>query len=54
MSEWLDASLVAEVRKTLLDNPGPVTTAAVAEAVQRTGRVLGSAAFLDLVTRLSA
>ena len=54
MSEWLDASLVAEVRKTLLDNPGPVTTAAVAEAVQRTGRVLGSAALLDLVTRLSA
>ena len=32
MSEWLDASLVAEVRKTLLDKPGPVTTAAVAEA----------------------
>ncbi len=54
MSEWLDASLVAEVRKTLLDNPGPVTTAAVAEAVQRTGRVLGSSALLELVTRLSA
>ncbi|MGO2941284.1 MAG: ATPase, T2SS/T4P/T4SS family [Brevibacterium aurantiacum] len=54
MSEWLDASLVAEVRKTLLDNPGPVTTAAVAEAVQRTGRVLGSSALLELVNRLSA
>ena len=54
MSEWLDASLVAEVRKTLLDKPGPVTTAAVAEAVQRTGRVLGSSALLELVTRLSA
>jgi pilus assembly protein CpaF len=54
MSEWLDASLVADVRKTLLDKPGPVTTAAVAEAVQRTGRVLGSAALLELVTRLSA
>ncbi|UVI37024.1 TadA family conjugal transfer-associated ATPase [Brevibacterium spongiae] len=54
MSEWLDASLVADVRKTLLDKPGPVTTAAVAEAVQHTGRVLGSAALLELVTRLSA
>ena len=54
MSEWLDASLVADVRKTLLDNPGPVTTSAVAEAVQRTGRVLGSSALLELVTRLSA
>ncbi|MCD1287271.1 MULTISPECIES: TadA family conjugal transfer-associated ATPase [unclassified Brevibacterium] len=54
MSEWLDASLVAEVRKTLLDDPGPVTTAAVAEAVRRTGRVLGSSALLELVTRLSA
>ncbi|AZT96402.1 TadA family conjugal transfer-associated ATPase [Brevibacterium aurantiacum] len=54
MSEWLDASLVAEVRKTLLDNPGPVTTVAVAEAVQRTGRVLGSSALLELVNRLSA
>ncbi|WP_407925004.1 MULTISPECIES: TadA family conjugal transfer-associated ATPase [Brevibacterium] len=51
---WLDAALVAEVRGHLLENPGPVTTSAVAAALQRSGRVLGSAALLELVKRISA
>ncbi|WP_349827147.1 TadA family conjugal transfer-associated ATPase [Brevibacterium litoralis] len=54
MSEWIDARVIADVREELLENPGPVTPAAVAAAVRRTGRVLGSAALLDLVGRLSA
>jgi pilus assembly protein CpaF len=53
-SGWLDPSLVAQVRDDLLDHPGPLTEAAVAQAVRRTGRVLGSAAMLELVGRLTA
>jgi len=51
---WLDSALVAEIRDDLLDHPGPVTDSAVAAAVRRSGRVLGSAAMLELVARLSA
>ncbi|SMY10630.1 TadA family conjugal transfer-associated ATPase [Brevibacterium jeotgali] len=51
---WLDPALVAEIRDDLLDHPGPVTDSAVAAAVRRSGRVLGSAAMLELVARLSA
>ncbi|WP_029090406.1 TadA family conjugal transfer-associated ATPase [Brevibacterium album] len=52
--EWLDPALVTQVREDLLEHPGPVTDAAVAQAVRRTGRVLGSTAMLDLVGRLTA
>ncbi|MGO1439929.1 MAG: TadA family conjugal transfer-associated ATPase, partial [Brevibacterium yomogidense] len=51
---WLDSALVAEIRDDLLDHPGPVTDSAVAAAVRRSGRVLGTAAMLELVARLSA
>ena len=54
MKEWLDDDLVAEVRDYLLENPGPVTTSAVASALARSGRVLGSAAVLELVAKISA
>ena len=54
MNSWIDPSLIAEVRDYLLDNPGPVTTSAVATAVQRTGRVLGASALLELVPKISA
>lgn len=53
-SAWLDPALVADVRDHLLENPGPVTTSAVATALQRSGRVLGSTALLELVKRISA
>lgn len=51
---WLDPALVAEIRDDLLDHPGPLTESAVALAVRRSGRVLGSAAMLELVARLTA
>lgn len=54
MSEWIEPALIAEVRDHLLENPGPVTASAVATAVQRTGRVLGAGALLELVSRISA
>ncbi len=54
MSEWIEPALIAEVRDHLLENPGPVTASAVATAVQRTGRVLGAGAMLELVARISA
>nr|WP_272902097.1 TadA family conjugal transfer-associated ATPase [Brevibacterium daeguense] len=46
--------MISEVRDYLLENPGPVTASAVATAVQRTGRVLGAGALLELVSRISA
>ena len=51
---WIDPTLVAEVRAHLLSHPGPVTTSSVATALQRSGRVLGSAALLELVKQISA
>lgn len=54
MSAWIDPQIIADVREELLENPGPVTPATVAAAVRRTGRVLGSAALLELVQRISA
>lgn len=54
MTAWLDDTLVGEVRDYLLENPGPVTTSAVASALARSGRVLGSAALLELVSKISA
>lgn len=54
MSEWIEPGLINDVRAHLLENPGPITASAVATAVQRTGRVIGSAALLELVSRISA
>ena len=51
---WLDPALVAQIRSDLLDHPGPLTETAVAAAVRRSGRVLGSAALPELVARLTA
>ena len=51
---WVDPALVAQIRSDLLDHPGPLTEAAVAAAVRRSGRVLGSAALPELVARLTA
>lgn len=51
---WLDPALVAEVRSDLLEHQGPLTEAAVAAAVRRSGRVLGSAELPVLVARLTA
>lgn len=50
----LDPALVAAVRDDLLERSGPVTSAAVAAAVRRTGRVVGAHALLELVARISA
>ena len=54
MEDWLDSDIVAEVRAYLLENPGPVTASAVATALARSGRVLGTAVLPELVTRISA
>ena len=51
---WLDPALVAQIRSDLLDHPGPLTETAVAAAVRRSGRVVGSAALPELVARLTA
>lgn len=52
--QWLDAELIRDVRTHLLDNPGPVTAGSVAAALARSGRVVGSAELLELVSRISA
>ncbi|MGX6451869.1 hypothetical protein [Brevibacterium paucivorans] len=53
MKEWLDDDLVAEVRDYLLENPGPVTTSAVASALARSGRVLGAVERVQAVGTLA-
>lgn len=52
--QWLDAELIRDVRTHLLENPGPVTAGSVATALARSGRVVGSAELLELVSRISA
>lgn len=52
--QWLDADLIRDVRTHLLENPGPVTAGSVATALARSGRVVGSAELLELVSRISA
>lgn len=53
-AQWLDADLIRDVRAHLLENPGPVTAGSVATALARSGRVVGSAELLELVSRISA
>ncbi|WP_151952537.1 TadA family conjugal transfer-associated ATPase [Brevibacterium sp. Marseille-P9724] len=53
-TQWLDAELIRDVRTHLLENPGPVTAGSVAAALARSGRVVGSAELLELVSRISA
>jgi pilus assembly protein CpaF len=54
MNDWIDAGVIEDVRTYLLENPGPITPATVATALAGTGRVLGAAAVLELVGRVSA
>ncbi|WP_081416599.1 TadA family conjugal transfer-associated ATPase [Arthrobacter castelli] len=49
-----DDRLVSAVRESVMSEAGPVTASRVAEAVQSTGRLLGTAGTLDAVERIRA
>jgi pilus assembly protein CpaF len=51
---YFDESLLVAVRETVLSEPGPVTPARVAAAIQASGRLLGSAGSLSAVEQISA